>query len=95
MDLDRRGDLHAKGFILLPTPEETHRCDVWKAHRDNFKRETPTGSYEQEPVKGTVWQCPDCGRYWIVRDSDVHAIWVRMRWYHKEAKIIRRFRAGK
>lgn len=95
MDLDKRGDLHAAGFILLPTPEDTHGCNPWKAHRENFKRKTPVGEFEAEPERGTVWQCPDCGLYWVVRTIDIHGTWVRMRWYHKEARIIRRLRNGK
>lgn len=97
-DLDTRGDLYAKGFIVIPTPEEIHACNPIKAHRDSFKKPHPLmeGQFlEVDPIPGMIWQCPDCGLYWVVRRHDYGAGWYRMRWYHRESKIIKRLRNGK
>lgn len=35
---------------------------------------------------GSIWQCNECGRYWIV--SWLFEAWVAVRWYHFRAKGI-------
>ena len=95
MDVDRRGELYAQGFIILPTPEQIHQCEPWKAHHSNFQQEVQGRKFETDPVIGTIWQCQESARFWVVRSIDIHTTWIRMRWYHREAKIIRRLKAGK
>lgn len=96
MDLERRGELNALGFIVIPDPLEPHYCHPMRAHRANFFREGTNaegdtiGKWEVDPIVGTIFQCPECGLYWIVRGGEWGNQWRRMRWYHPEAKIVRR-----
>lgn len=33
---------------------------------------------------GSIWQCDDCDRYWVV--NWLLEVWVPLRWYHFDAK---------